>query len=69
MIVEDKWPMALNTSFDNIGVLADTTQGSIAECNAYINKRYEELKDPRKYTQLQVDLIYHHWTRLSSRVV
>jgi hypothetical protein len=60
MIVEDKGPLALNTSFDNIGVLADTTHGSMAERNAYINKCYEELQDPVKYTQLQVDLIHHH---------
>jgi hypothetical protein len=31
IIVEDEGPMALNTSFDNIEVLTDTTQGSMAE--------------------------------------
>jgi hypothetical protein len=68
MIVHDEGPMSLNTSFDNIRVLANTTQGSMAERNAYINKQYEELKDPSKYTQLQVDLIYHHLAHLGSGV-
>jgi hypothetical protein len=60
MIVEDEGPSSLNTSFDNIGILADTTHGSMAERNEYINNRYEQLHDPVKYTQLQVDLIHHH---------
>jgi hypothetical protein len=64
MIVEDEGPSSLNTSFDNIGVLADTTHGSMSERNEYINNRYDQLHDPVKYTQLQVDLIRHHWAWL-----
>jgi hypothetical protein len=33
MIVEDEGPLVLNTSFDNIEVVADTTQGSMEERN------------------------------------
>jgi hypothetical protein len=50
IIVEDEYPSAMNTSFDNIGVLADTTHCSMAERNEYINNRYEQLHDPIKYT-------------------
>jgi hypothetical protein len=60
MIVEDEGPLAMNISFDNIGVMADTTQGSMEERNEFINQRYNQLKDRNKYTQLQVDLIHHH---------
>jgi hypothetical protein len=60
MIVENEGPLALNTSFDNIRVLADTTEGSMEERNESINQRYNELKDRNKYTRLQVDLIHHH---------
>eukprot|EP00267_Zea_mays_P031589 XP_008663989.1 uncharacterized protein LOC103642509 [Zea mays] len=67
MIVEDEGPSSLNTSFDNIGVLADTNHGSISERNEYINNRYDQLHDPVKYNQLHVDLIHHHWARLGSR--
>eukprot|EP00267_Zea_mays_P041844 XP_020393775.1 uncharacterized protein LOC109939831 [Zea mays] len=66
MIVEDEGPSSLNTSFDNIGVLADTSHGSISERNEYINNRYDQLHDPVKYNQLLVDLIHHHWARLGS---
>jgi hypothetical protein len=66
MIVEDEDPSSLNTSFNNIGVLVDTTHGSMAERNEYINNRYEKLHDPVKNTQLQVDLIQHHLARLGS---
>jgi hypothetical protein len=66
MIIEDEGPSSLNTSFDNIGVLADTTHGSMSERNEYINNRYDQLHDPVKYTQLQVDLIRHHWAWLGS---
>jgi hypothetical protein len=66
MIVEDEGPSSLNTSFDNIRVLADTTHGSMSERNEYINNRYDQLHDPIKYNQLQVDLIHHHWARLGS---
>jgi hypothetical protein len=45
MIVEDGGPSALNTSFGNIRVLVDTTHGSMAERNEYINNRYEQLHD------------------------
>ncbi|XP_020399796.1 uncharacterized protein [Zea mays] len=47
----------------NCGVLADTTQGSMEERNDFVNQRYNQLKDRNKYTQLQVDLIHHHWAR------
>ena len=60
MIVEDEGPSSLNTSFDDIGVLADTSHGSMSERNEYINNRYDQLHDPVKYNQLQVDLIHHH---------
>jgi hypothetical protein len=50
MIVEDEGLTAMNTSFNNIRVLADTSHDSMAMCNAFINQHYEELKDPRKYT-------------------
>jgi hypothetical protein len=66
MIVEDEGPSSLNTSFDNIGVLADTSHGSILERNEYINNRYDQLHDPVKYNQLQVDLIHHHWAQHGS---
>jgi hypothetical protein len=49
-------------------VLADTTDGSMEERNESINQRYNELKDRNKYTQLQVDLIHHHWVHLGSGV-
>jgi hypothetical protein len=68
MIVEDEGALALNTSFENIGVVADTSQGSMEERNEFVNQRYNQLKDRNKYTQLQVDLIHHHWARLGSRV-
>jgi hypothetical protein len=68
MIVEAEGPSSLNTSFDNIGVLADTSHGSIFERNEYINNRYDQLHDPVKYNQLQVDLIHHHWARHGSVV-
>jgi hypothetical protein len=68
MIVEDEGPSVLNTSFDDIRVLTNTTHGSMAKRNAYINKRYEELQDPVKYTQLQVDIIHYHCVWLGSRV-
>eukprot|EP00267_Zea_mays_P027946 XP_008657270.1 uncharacterized protein LOC103636697 [Zea mays] len=66
MIVEDEGPSSLNTSFDNIGVLADTSHGSMSERNEFINNRYDQLHDAVKYNQLQVDLIHHHWARLGS---
>jgi hypothetical protein len=50
MIVEDKGALALNTSFDNIRVVADTTQGSMEEHNDFVNQRYNHLKDRSKYT-------------------
>ena len=68
MIVEDEGPLSLNTTFENIGVLADTTQGSMEERNDFVNQRYNQLKDRNKYTQLQVDLIHHHWARHGSGV-
>ena len=68
MIVEDEGPLALNTSFDNIEVVADTTQGSMEERNDFVNQRYNQLKDQNKYTQLQVDLIHHHWVHHRSGV-
>jgi hypothetical protein len=68
MIVEDEGALALNTSFENIRVVADTSQGSMEERNEFVNQRYNQLKDRNKYTQLQVDLIHHHWARLGSRV-
>jgi hypothetical protein len=49
-------------------VVADTSQGSMEERNEFVNQRYNQLKDRNKYTQLQVDLIHHHWARLGSRV-
>jgi hypothetical protein len=60
MIVEDEGPLALNISFENIGVVANTSQGSMEERNEFVNQRYNQLKDRNKYTQLQVDLIHHH---------
>jgi hypothetical protein len=60
MIVEGEGPLALNTSFDNIRVVADTTQDSMEERKDFVNQRYNQLKDRNKYTQLQVDLIHHH---------
>jgi hypothetical protein len=68
MIVEDEGPLSLNTTFENIGVLADTTQGSMEERNDFVNQRYNQLKDHNEYTQLQVDLIHHHWARHGSGV-
>jgi hypothetical protein len=52
MIVEDEGPLALNTTFENIGVVADTSQGSMEERNEFVNQRYNQLKDRNKYTQL-----------------
>ncbi|XP_008659657.1 uncharacterized protein [Zea mays] len=52
----------------NCAVLADTTQGSMEERNDFVNQRYNQLKDRNKYTQLQVDLIHHHWARHGSGV-
>jgi hypothetical protein len=52
MIVEDEGALALNTSFDNIGVVADTTQGLMEERNDFVNQKYNQLKDQNKYTQL-----------------
>jgi hypothetical protein len=60
MIVEDEGALALNTTFENIRVVADTSQGSMEERNEFVNQRYNQLKDRNKYTQLQVDLIHHH---------
>jgi hypothetical protein len=68
IIVEDEGPLVLNTSFDNIGVVADTTQSSMEEHNDFVNQRYNQLIDQNKYTQLQVDLIHQHWARLGSGV-
>jgi hypothetical protein len=68
MIVEDEGPLSLNTTFENIGVLADTSQGSMEERNNFVNQRYNQLKDRNKYTQLQVDLIHHRWARHGSGV-
>jgi hypothetical protein len=52
MIVEYEGPLALNTTFENIGVVADTSQGSMEERNEFVNQRYNQLKDRNKYTQL-----------------
>jgi hypothetical protein len=40
----------------------------LAERNIFVNQRYNQLKDRNKYTQLQVDLIHHHWVRLGSGI-
>jgi hypothetical protein len=68
MIVEDEGALVLNTSFENIGVVDDTSQGSMEERNDFVNQRYNQIKDRNKYTQLHVDLIHHHWARLGSGV-
>jgi hypothetical protein len=39
MIVEDEGALALNTTFENIGVLVDTSQGSMEERNEFVNQR------------------------------
>jgi hypothetical protein len=68
MIVDDEVPVAVHATFDNTSEFVDPTHGSLEESSRFILKQHEKLKDPRKYQQLQRDLIEHHWARLSAGI-
>jgi hypothetical protein len=65
MIIEDEGKLAENTDYENIGVTAAPYRTITQERSDYI-KKHHKLKNPAIHSQLQMDLIEHHWMRHGS---